>query len=202
MTNTPKQFPPYQSPLEHRPRYVRAIGMITVEITNLEIFLGDMLSVLLHIHPDIGRTVYLSPHSATARLDILENVRDRVLTKDGPPHRVVASLTKRTRGIVNRRNAMIHNSWGVRNNRVHRRALPWDQGDVGEQVKLKALNDLIKDIRTLTTDVIGVTSDLYQSWEELAKQRTSPGKHRKPPQVSDVPEHTQTPKGKARKPRL
>jgi hypothetical protein len=100
MTNTPKQLPPYQSPLERHPRYVRAIGMITVEITNLEIFLGEMLSVLLRIPPDIGRTVYLTPRAASARLEILEKVRDLVLVKDGKPYGVVTSLTKRTRKIV------------------------------------------------------------------------------------------------------
>jgi hypothetical protein len=200
MTDVPEKLPPYQSPLERRPRYVRAIGMITIEITNLEIFLGDLLSVLLHVPPDIGRTIYLTPRAATARLETLENVRDRVLTKDGKPHHAVTSLTKRARRIFDRRHAMVHHSWGLRKGRVHRRPVPWDSGAVGEQVKLSALNEIIRDIRVLATDVLAQTYELHQSWENLLKQRAAlPEKHQQQVPVSDPHEPPRKHRGSVRK---
>jgi hypothetical protein len=167
----PLKLPPYQSPLEKRPRYTRAIGMITVEITNLEIIFGEMLSVLLHIPPDTGRTIYLTPRASGARIEILENVRDLVLVKNGKPYGAITSLIKRARNIFNRRHAMIHDSWGIRKKQVHRRKVPWAAGTVGEHIKLIALNDLIRDIRVLSTDAMAETYNLHQSWKNLRQQR-------------------------------
>jgi hypothetical protein len=171
MTDNPVKLPPYQSPLEKRPRYTRAIGMITVEITNLEIIFGEMLAVLLHLPPDTGRTIYLTPRASSARIEILENVRDLVLVKNGRPYRAVTSLTNRARNIFNRRHAMVHHSWGIRKKRVHRRKVPWGAGAIGEPIKLSELNNLIRDIRELSTEAMAETYNLYQSWKSLQKQR-------------------------------
>jgi hypothetical protein len=179
MADVPKnKLPPFQSPLERRPRYARAIGMITIEITNLEIILGELLSVLLHIPPDIGRAVYLTPRASGARLDILATARDHALVEDGKPHRTVTSIIKRARNIFTRRHVMVHNSWGLQNKRVRRLEVPWKPKDIGEPIKLGSINDLVRDIRALSTEVMTATSDLYQSWMALEKQRASPRKRR------------------------
>jgi hypothetical protein len=71
--------PSRRSILANRPDYVEAIGMISIELANLEMHLGGLLGALLHISPRIGRIIYLSPRAAIGRLTVLENVLDVTL---------------------------------------------------------------------------------------------------------------------------
>jgi hypothetical protein len=73
MGKSPK-LPPFQSSLEKHPEYVRAIGMISIETTSLDIMLGDLLAATLGIPESIGHAIYLTPRSATARIELFQNV--------------------------------------------------------------------------------------------------------------------------------
>ncbi len=46
------------STLENHPDHVKAIGMITIEMSNLDMSLGEMLGGLLTVPPTVGRTIY------------------------------------------------------------------------------------------------------------------------------------------------
>jgi hypothetical protein len=102
----PSKLP--NSSLESKPEYVQAIGMVSIEISNLEIFLGEMLASLLHISPQFGRVIYLTPQSAFARLQILENVLHDSITPTHPSRSVIQDIIDRTRVVIGKRHEYTH----------------------------------------------------------------------------------------------
>jgi hypothetical protein len=70
----PPKLPPFQSTLEKHPEHVRAIGMISIETTSLDIMFGDLLAATLGVPKSIGHAIYLTPRSATARIQLFQNV--------------------------------------------------------------------------------------------------------------------------------
>src|SRR5262245_26542167 len=50
----------YRSPLERRPKFVKAIGMISIENSSLEVLLAELLAALLGIHGEFGILVYFT----------------------------------------------------------------------------------------------------------------------------------------------
>lgn len=53
--------------MERFPEYVQAVGMITIQLGDLETRLGDLLAVLLGIDTDVGHAIYFTPKSGVAR---------------------------------------------------------------------------------------------------------------------------------------
>jgi hypothetical protein len=53
----PGMIPHTKSALEQHPEHVQAIGMVSIEVANLEINLGELLAALLHIDAYFGRLV-------------------------------------------------------------------------------------------------------------------------------------------------
>lgn len=133
MAVPPKRLP-FQSTLEKHPEHVKAIGMISIESGNLDIMIADLLSVVLGIREPIGHAIYLTPRSATAQIEIFENVAKyafpvqktddswdeeprklmEIVNKrnSNDQHRVEA-LLKRARAIANKRHQNIHEAWGL-----------------------------------------------------------------------------------------
>jgi hypothetical protein len=70
----PPNLPPFQSSLEKHPEHVRAIGMISIETTSLDIMFGGLLAATLGVPKNIGQAIYLTPRSAAARIELFRNV--------------------------------------------------------------------------------------------------------------------------------
>lgn len=66
--------PAYQSMLERHPKHVKAIGMITIDLSNLDIMLAQLLGALLNIPAEVADAIYFSPQAAGPRLSIIDNV--------------------------------------------------------------------------------------------------------------------------------
>jgi hypothetical protein len=98
----------HTSTLEGSPEHVQAIGMIAIEISNLEISLGDLLGALLHVNPSIGRIVYLTPQAVAARLKIIENVSDASFPKGNEGRKSIDRILRRAKHVTGRRNELIH----------------------------------------------------------------------------------------------
>ena len=88
----------YRSPMERYPKYVHALGMISIENSSLKSCLGELLGIILGIHPHIGHTLYFTPRAAIARLDLIENVINNSIGDDD-------ALSKRVRAVVRRSKA-------------------------------------------------------------------------------------------------
>lgn len=139
----------YRSPLEKYPKYVRAIGMISIENASLESILGEMLGALLGIHPQIGHTLFFTPKAAIARLDLLENVVELSIAKDATLSKKVRAIIKRSKAAIGKRHEVIHSLWAINElpgPPVARMSFPkWG----GADVELQELTDLVRDYRIL-----------------------------------------------------
>jgi hypothetical protein len=58
--------------------------MITVEMANLEMMIGDLLGVLINRRQDIAHAIYFTPKAVLARIEVVEAVADII---HAPPSR-------------------------------------------------------------------------------------------------------------------
>jgi hypothetical protein len=161
--------PPYHTVLEKFPDHAKAIGIASIEIANLDIFLGYLFAAILRVPFAAGSAVFLSPNGATARLDMLKAAIDEMIQDGSNGKKMLLSIQKRARKVVTDRDAMIHNSWGTnaagevatRDIRAHKPMTP---------VPLEQLEKSILDIRLLIGDVQAQTAKLERDLAS-AKER-------------------------------
>jgi hypothetical protein len=166
----------WRSVLEKRPDYVNAIGMITIENANLEIFISELLAAVLTIPTDIGQAIYLTPKAAIARLEILERIcsilfnpnRNKPTTeelqkiKENDGRRIMA-LIPRCRAAIGKRHTIIHDAWGLSELgfEVSRQSLPMKSTfETGIPVEISVLTNLIRDFRQLIDEIDALTMEL------------------------------------------
>lgn len=101
----------YKSPLERHPKYVRAIGMISIENGSLEILLGELLGSLLGIHYDFSQLLFYTPNSSSVRLSLIESIIEPSIGRDKKLTAEVQSILKRARRAIGKRNTIIHAVW-------------------------------------------------------------------------------------------
>lgn len=145
------------SVLENHPEHVRAIGMITIEVGNMELALCQLLGRTLGLGPDIAQAIYFTPRGAIARLDMMINVAKFALANDKLNLRHITNLLLRAKTIVGKRHNIIHDNWvqSPDGTSVMQMTMPWKEGVQNPKpVKLKTLIDLIDDIRRITTEAL------------------------------------------------
>lgn len=156
--------------------------MISVESGNLDIIIAELLAVVLGIPHSLGHAIYLTPKSATARIEIFENVAryafptmDTTSGWDDEPRKLqetvnqvrkqdrrrVEALLKRARAIATKRHQVIHEAWGLRadTQEVARRSIPIKPGTQFAAVPLAVLTTIIGDLRRLIDDVIDLKNE-------------------------------------------
>lgn len=161
---------PYQSPLEAHPEHVAAIGMIAIEMGNLDFMLGGLLGALLHIDMEIARTIYLTPRVALGRIEILENAIKTSVQPNTDMFREVDGIRKRARKLIDKRHTMVHEHWGVdiATGIPSRQRIPHRTEPASTPVPIHELRNMIRDIRRVATDAFDVTGALYKSWPPYA----------------------------------
>ncbi len=185
----------FQSSLEQYPDHVKAIGMISVEQANLEIKLAQLLGALLNLDPVLADAVYFSPQATGARISIIENVSELILSNGAVKD--VRKLLSKAREVVGRRNEYIHNAWGlhVESGQLAAAKLPI-KGPL-KTVTLKDLEDLVYRYRKLIISVHTISPDvhrllwpgasLYKSEKEDHSARSPPPRTPKDSSVNRKP---------------
>lgn len=153
--------PSFRSVLEHHPEHVKAIGMISIEMGSLDVTLGDLLGALLHIAPELGRIVYLTPRSGFGRLELLKNVAEKSLSSPQ-----VSKVFSRAKALMQKRHEIMHDTWGV----DAETRKPSRQKTKGQHVlvELSDLQNMVRDIRDLITDAHELAARLYADWPAYA----------------------------------
>jgi hypothetical protein len=105
--------PPFQSVLERFPDHVKAIGMVSVEVANLDIHLGYLFAEILRIPGNVGEEIFLTPKSAFGRLDLLNTAVEQMMEDKSVWKKHLKNIHKRAASIINHRHSMIHDSWGI-----------------------------------------------------------------------------------------
>lgn len=125
--------------------------MTSVEMANLDIFLGYLFCAILKI-PPAAAEIYLSPKAAFARLDLIEVAIKSMLVEESAGYKHLLSLHKRAVRITSDRHNLIHDVWGTNpDGQVGRRSIRTSNPIT--PVPLKQLEQMIQDIRVLIGDV-------------------------------------------------
>src|SRR5713101_7102693 len=138
--------PQMTSILENHPDHVMAIGMITIEVGNMELAMGQLLARVLGLGPDIAQAIYFTPRDAIARLDMMINVAKFALAKDKLNLSNVTNLLLRAKTVMGKRHNIIHDNWAQSSDgaAVMRMTMPLKEGAQNSKpVQLKTLTDLI-----------------------------------------------------------
>jgi hypothetical protein len=169
------------SALIARPDHVHALGMISIEVAGMETMLGSLLGALLHIAPQIGRLIYLTPRAALGRIAILEHVLNVALKEGGRTRTDIEKNLGKAKAILGKRHKLVHGHWGLSDLSKHAEVsvhdLPYLPRKPPRAVPLSELTDLVETIRTTTENVRTITESLYAEWPPYTS-RPKRRKHR------------------------
>jgi hypothetical protein len=169
----------FVSVMEDHPEYVHAIGMISIELADLEASLADLLAAILNIQTDLAQAIYFTPKTVMGRLDFLSNVHAVLHPDDGLDadeikviRRKLKSLSDRAKKVMGKRNELLHATWGVipgEDGGVYFGSLPLKEGDQ-KVARLKEVQRVVTDIRSLNDDVYELVDliGVYQSNQNAA----------------------------------
>ncbi|MEQ1719030.1 MAG: hypothetical protein ABL907_24100 [Hyphomicrobium sp.] len=172
MSDAP-QKKPYQSTMERHPEHVRAIGMISIELANLEVHLADLLGVMLNRSKAIAHSIYFTPRANIARIDIIIAVANVIAEKHPKPARRVQNFGKRARNIMQKRHDHIHNAWGVAEDtgKVGSGKLPMRDKN-WKPVDDKELLNIVSDLRNLITEIADSLDGIHDGiWDARGTAR-------------------------------
>ena len=192
--------PPLQSMLERHPDHVKAIGMISVEMANLEVMLAGLLGALLNLPQHIADAIYFSPQAIGPRIAILANAAKIILP--AAPLKDIDKILGKVRELQQKRNDHIHNAWGlsVTTGEVTSSKLPIT-GE-GTPVPLTELVEQLDRLRKLITSVHEISPAIHEVlWTQQSSQQISSEPDRpKTSQPSELPKSSSTrPKRRARR---
>jgi hypothetical protein len=176
----------WQSALEKHPEHVRFIGMIAVESGNLELELAGLFARMVMIPLRIGRAVYLTPHSAHARLDILKNAAKAAF--DRPTRSTVLRLqyaealkrvidiANRASASINKRHRLVHDSWGYNDDdrEVSRLMIDGNPDRESASVPISELKDQLSVLRNLISEAGTLAREFRKRPPLMVDLRNSP----------------------------
>jgi len=146
-----------RSPLARFADHVHAIGMVTVEMGNLELMFVHLLGTMLHIPEATAAAILVTPRATRSRLEVITNVAAEVLSKE--QSRSVDRLAKKAIAILGKRNEIVHDFWGVSKDRTEVMRSPHPYGEP-KPVKLTDLNQDIDRLRRLADEVLDFSQRL------------------------------------------
>ena len=193
--------PPYQTALERHPEYLRAIGTVAVEMTNMEVMLADLLSAILGLPDDTAHAIYFAAQATGPRLTLLANASQEALKQFPNYAAKVADYMRHARKYSNQRNDIMHDSWGLSEEKmqVSRRKTPLHKSPPAKQIPVENVKELIHNIRVLVTDVIYLVDQIDNDPTYIPSLRKS--REQTAPDHPNLGTPRQTPrKARARRP--
>jgi hypothetical protein len=160
--------------LRQRPDYLRAIGTLSVEVVNMEVFLAHLLSAITKLHVDVSDAIYFAPQAFSPRLQILLGAAKHAL-KERPEYlsRAVDYAAK-AREYGNRRNDIVHNVWGITDSTGEITRKPLPLSDAGRPVPITEINQTIYNVRILMNSVIELAEQIDNDRTYWPSQKTLP----------------------------
>jgi hypothetical protein len=167
---------PLRPTLESYPEYVQAVGMITIEVGNLETRLADLLSAVLNVDGEVGHAIYFTPRSGVARVEVLENVHEALHPDENLDEEEVkeirkklAHIRKRAKTLMDRRNKYAHAHWGVLNETVYVGEAPIKE-DGFQKASLPELKKIVSDMLDLDTEIEALIDTVLDARESPADE--------------------------------
>jgi hypothetical protein len=170
---------PWRSILEKHPKHVGLIGMIAIEAGNLDMELANLFATAFFLSPPVGRAIFLSPHSAHARISMFRNAAKAAFSKKKTARRSKAlrrinALLERSSTAMNKRHRIVHDSWGVGDqNDVGRLVIDGNPDAESLAVPEQELKTQLSDLRKLLDDIGELTREFRRAPPLLADMRKS-----------------------------
>lgn len=148
--------------------YCTAIGTIALEVVDLELELSVLFARMLMLTPKVGESIYMTPKSDRARLDILRNAAEAVFATKAnvksssalARRKIVArekvvSIEKRCRALIEERHRVIHDDWYISKDtqEIKRMMVDGKLTREGIKVTLDELDSILQKLRALIDDV-------------------------------------------------
>jgi len=159
--------------------------MIAIETGNLEIALATLFARMLSVPMRTGRAVYLTPKAAHARLDILRNAAKaafdrKVKSKELNDHykealAKVTDIISRAGKANDKRNRIVHDSWGYNDddNEVSRLMIDGNPDGQSVSVPLSELENDLKSLRIVIQDAASLARHFHKNPPLIADLRNS-----------------------------
>jgi len=169
----------WKSILENYPQHTQAIGMISIENANLETALADLFARSLFIPIKTAHSIYLTPKSAIARLEVFQAAATTALNPTDTMRQYnpkqaekqekdlsrIIRIISRAKSTIGKRHGIIHDAWGAKNGSedISRYAIAQAYTDKGTPVTLTHLNEIIYEYRKLIGDCIELAKEFKSS---------------------------------------
>ena len=172
--------------LAKHPEYVTAIGMIALEIVDLELELSVLFARMLMVSPKVGESIYMTPKNDRARLDILENAAATLFVSKskGKPTSIMAkqkaaalekvqSIVKRCRASIEERHRVIHDDWYISSEtqEIKRMIVDGRMKRAGTKVTLDELTAILEKLRKLIDDVSKLGEEFRKNPPRMVSMR-------------------------------
>jgi hypothetical protein len=161
---------------EHAPEHLKAIGLIGIEVTNLEHSLATLFAAVIDAPEQFGQIVYLTPKTSMARLETLENVVEYLMVKDSQGERELKAIVKCAKAILAKRNRVIHGLWGITDGLVSLYQAPIQDGDKPEPFTAEQLIRIVDDTRDLVETIAQAVKALRIHHHAVRKKTDKAGK--------------------------
>jgi hypothetical protein len=136
-----------------RPEFVQAIGMMGIEIAEMEMHLARILGRLLNSSVEIGEAVYFTLKANTPRIELVQNVAPLVLAKNPEKLKAVTKAADKAIALMGQRHNLVHNRFEVDGTNVF--SVKYKKGvPVREPIELKGLTNLVEEIRRLNVKLL------------------------------------------------
>lgn len=146
----------WSSLMEKHPKHAHAIGMLSIEIAEMEFHLARLLGRLISSTPEVAEAIYFTYKAAMPRIDLLENVAPVVLANNPVKRKAICKATTKARALMGQRHNLIHNRFEVDGPSVV--TIRYENGKPKRvPVELKQLTNLIREIRRLNIVLIDLT---------------------------------------------
>ena len=160
MADTKKEHR-FKSVLEAKaPAHLQAIGLVAIEITNLEHALATLLAATIDAPEDFGHIIYLTPKSAIARLDVFENIVEYLLVKKSDLANKLQGIVRKAKSVMGKRHKIVHGLWGITDELVSVYSSPKKETDKPQPYGVDDLMRIVTDIRDLVEEVADLVKDL------------------------------------------
>lgn len=154
------------SAMESFPEHVHTIGMISIELANLELEMSRLLCHLLGTGKKQAHIIYFTPQSSRARIEIVWNIAKTVHKHDKTRLPLIEKIVDKSNSIIGRRNLALHSAWSTSEEGVFRATLPMISPDVARPIDIQELKDLLGDIRNATSRLIKINDSYEQESQE------------------------------------
>lgn len=149
------------SAMESFPEHVHTIGMINIEIANLEIELSHLLSRLLGISEKLANILYFTPRANMARIEVVSKIAKHALKKEKTKLADIEKVIAKSKSVMGRRHDAMHGAWSISDEGVFRANLPMISPDVAKPIPIQELKDLLRDTRTIISKLMEINKAVH-----------------------------------------